>query len=170
MDMQKIMVIGSAGAGKSTFSRKLGDKLNKEVIHLDKIFWKPNWEATEREQWTKIIKELSSRDSWIIDGNYGSTLEIRMKNADTIIFLDFPRNLCMFRVIKRRYMYMNKKRSDMAEGCKEKLDKEFLKWVWNYPKVERPQVLSLIKSHEKNKRVIILKNSLEVEEFLRNID
>jgi len=96
--MTKIAVIGSPGAGKSTLARQLGQVLGSEVFHLDAFYWKPGWVETPKEEWVEIQKKLVTKDSWIIDGNYGSTIEIRLQAAEVIIFLDLPRSVCLWRV------------------------------------------------------------------------
>ena len=94
-------MIGSGGAGKSTVARHLGKLLNIEVFNLDALYWKPGWVKTPRGEWRKIIEELLKRDSWIIDGNYSNTLELRLKECDTVIFLDIGSAACLWRVVKR---------------------------------------------------------------------
>jgi adenylate kinase family enzyme len=89
--MRRIMVIGSGGAGKSIFSRRLGDVLGIEVIHLDRLHWKPGWAETPKGEWAELVGQLVRGDEWIIDGNYGGTLEVRLGACDTVIFLDLPR-------------------------------------------------------------------------------
>ncbi len=91
--MKKIMLIGSGGSGKSTLARQLGNILNIQVYHLDAIFWKPNWEGVSKEEQISIQTDLVKKDEWLIDGNYGGTLDIRMDAADTIIFLDINRTI-----------------------------------------------------------------------------
>ena len=125
--MKRIVIIGSGGAGKSTFARQLSEKLNIEVYHLDAILWKPNWVGTPRDEQKRIQYKLVEKESWIIDGNYGGTLDIRLNTADTIILLDIHRVICLYRAIKRTFQYRNKTRPDMAEGCEERFDLEFLK-------------------------------------------
>ncbi len=125
--MKKIAIIGSGRAGKSTFARQLSTKLNIEVYHLDAILWKPDWEGTPKEEQKRIQHELIANESWIIDGNYGSTLDIRLNAADTIIFLDIHRLICLYRAIKRMIVYRNRTRPDMAESCDERFNREFLK-------------------------------------------
>src|SRR5699024_1821495 len=105
--MKKIILIGSGGAGKSTLARQLGAALQIEVIHLDALFWKPNWTPVQREKQVEIQKELVNKEEWIIDGNYGGTIDIRLQAADTIIFLDIPRTICVYRAFKRMIQYRN---------------------------------------------------------------
>jgi adenylate kinase family enzyme len=164
--VNKIALIGSGGSGKSTLAAKMGEKLNIKVWHLDRLLWKPNWTLTTREEQIAIQKELIGRQKWIIDGNYNSTLDIRLKAADTIIFLDLPRYICVFRVFKRMVKYRNQTRPDMREGCNEKVDFKFIKWVWDYPINKRPNVLEKLEKLAQDKNVIILKSPKEVDRFL----
>ncbi|KFN04000.1 DNA topology modulation protein [Bacillus clarus] len=165
--MKKIMIIGSGGSGKSTFSRGLGKRLQIPVYHLDALNWKENWVLASREEQIALQKKLVKRDSWIIDGNYGGTMDVRLENADTIMFIDLPRIQCLYRVIKRRVQYHNKTRPDMGEGCEERLDFSFLKWVWMYPKKQRPAIFKKMQDISSEKEVIIFKSSSQIGKFLK---
>src|SRR5688572_6356798 len=164
--MKRVLVIGPGGAGKSTLARQLGQLLNIEVKHLDKFFWKPGWTETSKEEWLKKVTELASGDSWIMDGNFGGTLELRVKYCDTIIFLDMPRLLCLWRITKRCVLHRNRSRPDMAEGCNEKLDPEFVRWVWNYAHRSRPKVIKLLEEHSGSKQIVWLRSKADVKRFL----
>jgi len=164
--MERVVVIGSGGAGKSTFSRRLGEATGLPVIHLDNIFWKPNWQPTPREEWEKTVAELVRRDSWIMDGNFGGTRELRIRASDTVIFLDIPRLICLYRVIKSAITFRGKNRPDMAEGCHEKFDREFAGWVWNFPKRSRGRILEQMKEFPE-KRFVILRSSRQAERFIQ---
>lgn len=167
--MKKILVIGSSGAGKSTFSRRLHSATNLKLIHLDKLYWKPNWvETIDKAEWRKTLTEVLKGDEWIIDGNYSSTLAMRLEFCDTAILLDLPHYICAWRVFKRSVLYRKRKRPDMAKGCAEKFDWEFLKWTWNYPKRSKERVEELLKRFESEKTIIRLKSKKEVENFLVN--
>jgi len=165
MKSQKIIIIGSGGSGKSTFARELGKKLDLPVIHLDSEFWKPGWVMPEREEWLKKLENLLSEPKWIAEGNYKSSLEFRLNKADAVIFLDFKRSVCIYRVIKRYLKYRRTTRPDMAEGCGEQIDLEFAKWLWGFPKKVRPQMIEILAKYPE-KNVVILRNSKEVKEFL----
>jgi adenylate kinase family enzyme len=168
--MKKVLVIGSSGAGKSTFARRLGARLNTEVIHLDSLYWNPGWVETPKAEWLLMVEELLKREAWIIDGNYSGTLGVRLQACDTVIFLDLPRAVCLWRVGKRRLLYWNRTRPDMADECRERLTLEFLQWVWNYPKRTRPEVLERIRANVEHKQVITLRSQAEVEKFLAGVD
>ncbi|HEY5560668.1 MAG TPA: DNA topology modulation protein [Clostridiaceae bacterium] len=167
--MSKIAVIGCGGAGKSTFSRSLGKILNIPVYHLDKLNWKPGWVPTPKDEWDELVGNLVSKEEWIIDGNYGRTLDIRLENADMIIFLNLPMYLCIYRIVKRRLMYQGKSRPDMNEGCLEKLDIDFIRWVWGYNKNQKPKILDKLKKYSDEKNVIILNNLPEVDKFIDDL-
>ena len=166
--MKKVLIIGSGGAGKSTFARRLGEKTNLEVIHLDKIHWRPNWTEPPKDEWQKTVENALRGDAWIIDGNYSGTIEMRLAACDTVIFLDFPPVVCVFRVLKRVARFYKKTRPDMAEGCREQFDWKFIQWVWNYPTRSKPKVEALLKRFENEKTIIRLKSKREVENFFAN--
>jgi adenylate kinase family enzyme len=168
--MKKIALIGSGGSGKSTLASKLGGILSIEVQHLDAIFWKPGWISTPKNEQKVVQEELISHGSWIIDGNYGGTLDIRLQAADTIIFVDLSRWICIIRVLKRRFQYRNKKRTDMAEGCEERVSLEFLKWVWEYPEKQKPKISEKLRRLSNEKKIIILKSPKDVRKFIANVE
>lgn len=133
--MKRILIVGRPGSGKSTLAVKLAEKLNLPLVHLDRIFWKPGWEETGREEFDKILMGELEKDRWIIDGNYSRTLPLRLKFADAVICFEYPKALCVWRVLKRVAKNFGKVRPDMGESCPEKLDLEFLKFVWCCPSV-----------------------------------
>lgn len=164
----KFLIIGSAGAGKSTLGRRLHEATGVELIYLDKLYWKPNWVETSKDEWKRTIENLLKKDSWIMDGNYSGTLEMRAAACDTLIFLDLPRTLCVRRVLKRSLFYQKSNRPDMAAGCDEKLDIEFLKflkWIWDYPTRTKPKVEDLMKRFENEKTIFRLTSQKEIENF-----
>ncbi|PFL24561.1 MULTISPECIES: DNA topology modulation protein [Bacillus cereus group] len=168
--MKKIILIGSGGSGKSTLAKQLGNKLNIKVHHLDALFWKPNWEGVPKEEQRTVQNELVKGEKWIIDGNYGGTMDIRINAADTIIFLDIHRTICVYRAFKRIVQYRNKTRPDMGAGCEERFDLQFFKWIWEYPNKKKPAILKRLDQLSKGKEVIILKSLNEVRQFLEKYD
>lgn len=127
----KIAIIGYSGSGKSTLARQLGDRLNVPVLHLDSVHWLPGWQERPAEEGRAIVNDFLDRNAdWIIDGNYSSmAYSRRMEEADRILYLDFPRRICLPRVLKRWITNRGKTRPDMGAGCTEKIDAEFLWWI-----------------------------------------
>jgi adenylate kinase family enzyme len=167
--MKKICIIGSGGAGKSTLSRKLGEMLNIPVHHLDQYFWLPGWVEGNLKEFAELTESLCEQESWILDGSFSSTYEIRFSAADTIIFLDMSRLVCFKNLAKRYIKYRGRTREDIPEGCSETLNYDFLKWVWQYGTRTRPKTIESLKKYDKCSNVVILKSRNEVEIFLRNV-
>ncbi len=167
--MKRIAIIGSSGAGKSTFARQLSMLLALPVIHLDTLFWQPGWIPTPSDEWDAIQKQFVQQETWIMDGNYSSTLDIRLAAADTIIFLDFPMLLCLYRALKRRFQYAGKSRPDMNEGCPERIDWGHLKWIWNYPRDGRVRAVQKIQKYSTGRQIIILRSPRQVKQFLQEL-
>jgi adenylate kinase family enzyme len=166
--MQKVAIVGSSGAGKSTLAVNLGKKLNLPVIHLDAYYWQSGWQKTDAEEWLQIQENLIKQNCWIIDGNYGKTIGIRFAAADTIIWLDFNRYLCLWRICKRYLKYPSKTRPDMAANCPERLNLEFMQYVWNFPQIHRPKIRNKLAQYQQqeNKQIIILQNPRQVLDLL----
>lgn len=167
--MERILVLGSGGAGKSVFAKQLGKLLNITVEHLDKHYWKPGWVKPANDEWVSMVDDLIRGERWIIDGNFSGTLDQRVARCDTIIFLDMSRLLCLWRIVKRRVTYLNSTRPDMTKGCDEKLDFEFVSWVWNYSRRTRPRILSLMQNTSEGKRMVWLRSRRDVEDFLDSL-
>ncbi|MEB7835213.1 DNA topology modulation protein [Staphylococcus equorum] len=168
--MEKIMVIGSSGSGKSTLSRQLGHTLDIPVFHLDVLFWKPNWVMTSSEEQKEIQKTLLQKKKWIIDGSYTGILDERLNAADSVILLDLPRKICFYRVFKRLFKNIGKTRIDMGKDCKERINLTFLKYIWNFPKHRKPYLLQKIKANKNDKKVFVLTNIKEIEQFRMNVE
>ena len=159
--MEKIIIIGPGGAGKSEMSRRLKDILNLPLYHLDNIFWKEDRTHITREEFDIKLNELLSKDRWIIDGDYSRTYETRIQKADTIIFLDYPLDVCLKGVESR----IGKPREDIP--WKEDIfDPEFKQWIIDWFKDTRPAVLSLLEKYKNTKNIVILHSREEGERFV----
>jgi len=165
--MKRIIVIGVCGAGKSTFAKKLSKILDIQLYHLDKLWFKANWVERTKKEFDADLKQIIEEETWIIDGNYNRTIPMRIEKADTIIYLDYSTSRALKGVFKRRFQYMFKQRDDVAEGCKENINWEFLKFVLNFRKDFRPKTMKLIENLEESKRLIIFKNDKEADLFLK---
>ena len=166
--MKRILIIGCGGSGKSTLARQLGEKLGLPVVHLDSIFWLPNWVERNREEFDELVRQELVKDQWIMDGNFNRTLPERVKYCDTIIYLDFSRMACLMGVLKRVITTYGTVRPDMGAGCPERFDLEFLKWVWNFNKEKRETYYRLL-NETQGVETIVLKNRRMVKRFLKDL-
>lgn len=130
--MQRVLIIGSPGAGKSTLARRLAARLSLPLFHLDRMHWLPGWIERDRAEGRAELAGVLAQDRWIIDGNYGSLLPMRLARADSVVWLDYPTGLCLRRVLARWWHYRGTTRPDMTEGCPERLDVEFLLYVLQF--------------------------------------
>jgi adenylate kinase family enzyme len=161
--MQRILVIGCCGAGKSTFSKQLSAKLNLPLIQLDRLFWKPGWIKQEERVFADILQAELDRDECIIDGNYLKSLPLRLAAADTVIFLDFNRWICTWRILKRWLLQAGYQ----ADGCPQKVDLPFLKYVlWDYPQCHKNKVLELKAQSSRSVNLQIFANSIDLNKWL----
>lgn len=164
--MEKIVIIGSAGTGKSTFARKLGSILNIKVYHLDRVFWQRGWVIKPRETRIDILQHLVQDKQWIIEGSYLSSSEPRLNAADTVIFLDNAPLVCLQRIIKRHLKYHEHSRRDIPEGSKDKLTLLLISKVLVFPFRGRRALIQKLRNYEWSKQIIWLRSGKEVEDFL----
>lgn len=166
--MKRVMIVGCGGAGKSTLAQQLGEKTGLPVVHLDRLFWKPGWVERDREEFDVLLRQEMSKDEWIMDGNFNRTLPERLSRCDTVIYLDYSRLTCLWGVLKRVLTTYGTVRPDMGDGCPERIDFDFLKWVWNFNRNKREGYYRQFRevSHA---QVLIFKNRRATKRFLRNL-
>lgn len=164
--MKRILVIGSGGSGKTTFARRLAERTGLPLIHLDSLYWRPGWDPTPDERWRNNVAELVREDAWIMDGNYGGSLDIRLEACDTVIFLDIPRITCLWRVLRRQWQHIGQVRPELPAGCPERLSWEFIKWIWTYPARRRGSIVQRLQRLQGHKRVVMLRTRSEIDQFL----
>ncbi len=163
--MKRILLIGCCCAGKTTAALELGRKFNFSVYHLDKLWWLPGWQGKNRENFDAELRRILQLDSWIIDGNFIRTLPERLKYADTVIFLKYSRTRCLWRAFKRFLQYRGRSRGDMTEGCPERLDGEFIRFIWNYNRDILPRVQNAL-NEQPGVRVLTFTSPAEFRVFL----
>lgn len=160
----------SSGAGKSTFARQLGELLQVPVYHLDVLFWKPGWIESSLQEFSLAQQRVVQEPAWIIEGNYSTTYPIRAGRANTIIYLDVSLTLSLWRVFSRRVRYRNKSRPDMAPGCPEKIDGDFLWFILRtYHRRRRTMADRLEGFRQSGKEVLILHGHGQQVEYLRGV-
>ena len=162
--MQKVIVIGCPGSGKSTFSKALHDATGLPLYHLDMMYWNADGTRMPKCTFMERLHQALEKEFWIIDGNYGSTMELRMQFCDTVFFLDYPLDMCIDGIKSRK----GKKRTDVPCAMLEDEDEEFIEFINNYNSVSKPAVMELLHKYS-HKRIIIFRDRNEANEFLVQI-
>lgn len=165
--MKRVVILGPAGAGKTELANSLARRTGLPVVHLDPFFWGPEWTRAPRAEAETALAEAVARDEWILDGNFLAAVPERFQRADTVIFLDLPRRTCLRRVLWRLVRARRQERPDLPAGARESVDLPLLRWVWRYPKEERPAVLALLTGLDAD--VVHLRSPAEVRDYARSI-
>ncbi|HEY3501238.1 MAG TPA: adenylate kinase [Actinocatenispora sp.] len=163
---RRILVVGSSGAGKSTLARILGERYALPVVHLDRHFWRAGWVAPDRDEWRRACAELAAAGSWVMDGNYGSSLDVRLPRADLIVFPDLSPVVCVARALARRWRYSGSPRPDLPPGCPERVDWQFLRYMWQYRRKHRGRLLTVIADHAPDTPLVRLGSRRAVRAFV----
>ena len=159
--MEKVIVIGSPGAGKSTFARSLKEVTRLPLYHLDLLWHKPDRTTITREAFDMRLRELLAEDRWIMDGNFQRTLELRLKACDTVFLLDLPLEVCLSSVENR----IGQVREDMP-WVEEEFDPEFKQWIEDFPQTHLPQIYELLNQYRNRKNIVIFRSRREAEIYL----
>jgi adenylate kinase family enzyme len=170
--MRRVVILGTAGTGKSTLARRLGECLRIPVIHLDALNWEPGWKALPAEELRSRLAEALTGDAWITDGNYAIlTFDLRMPRADLVIWVERPALHCAWRVFRRAVRSQFSGAEDLAPGCKEHLGKLFgrLRFIANFNRINRPRIETARRTHGPNVPVIVLHGDDEIAAFLSNL-
>lgn len=168
---QRILVIGCSGSGKSTLSQQLSRRLSLQYVSCDRdIFWLPGWKTRPRAEIIERMQFFVSKDRWIIDGNSPGTLPTRLPRTDMIIWLRPARLTCLWGVISRWMRFRGKTRPEMAEGCPEKIDAKFLRYVWNFEKTETPDILEHVNAARADMPVLEMRTRRQGERLLALLD
>ena len=162
--MKKVIVIGSPGSGKSVFSKKLKEVTNLPLYHLDMLYHKKDGTHISKEELEEKLKIIFKEEQWIIDGNYQRTLELRIKECDTVFLLDYPTEIC----IKGAESRIGTKRDDLP-WVEEKLDEEFKNIIIDFSKVKLPEIYKLLDKYKNNKDIIIFKTREESDKYIKTI-
>ena len=162
--MRRVLIIGCSGTGKSTLARRLGSLLDLPVTHLDHLYWRPGWVEAPEAEFHAAQEKVVTGDAWVIDGNYNSSLHLRLPRADTVVFLDFPRRASLRRVLVRTVR--ERGLDTQAPGCPSKVDMEFLGFIWNWRRRRRNTLLKRLAVEARHTRQYLLSSPRDVESFL----
>lgn len=169
--MNKFIILGASGTGKTTTCRIIGEKLNLKILHLDSVYWKKDWDHISKSDFDKYMKRfLLENIEWAIDGNYSNNrhFDYRLEACDTIVYLDFGIQVSLHGIHERASKYKHMVRDDMAEGCVEGIDQEFLQYVAFY-RNKNILIKAHIKKYENKKRVLIFKSREELNSWVNTL-
>ena len=169
--MNRILVIGGNGAGKTTFSIKLAEKTGLPLTHLDRLFWYGHWQSRTEEEFDALLMEVLRQPRWIIDGNYGRTIPLRAGYCDTLIFLDVSTPRCLWSIVKRVLKNYGRSRPDMGGDCPERFDPEFMRHAMRLPKRVRQRYERMLQDPAfAHLTFLRLKGRRQAERFLRSFE
>ncbi|MEM9549540.1 MAG: AAA family ATPase [Pseudomonadota bacterium] len=171
--MRRVMIVGGPGSGKSTLARALGDLTGLPVYHMDHLHWKAGWEARTLEEKRPMALEIEARDAWIFEGGLSATYDHRVACADTMIWLDLPVGLRLWRVTKRSILYAGQERPDMAEGCREGFHSEtldFYRFIWRTRQSSRRRIENLIAGARRELEIVHLRSPAAVRGYLDQLE
>lgn len=167
--MKRVLVIGCSGGGKSTLARALGAKLALPVVHLDVLFWKPGWVESTYDEFRPKVAAAVAEDRWIVDGNFSRTFDIRLPRADTIVWVDQPRRVCLWRAFRRTMTQFGETRADLAPGCPEKIDPAFYRFIWNFKKTHDAMIEEGLARDAAHAQIFRLRSDKEIAAFLASV-
>jgi adenylate kinase family enzyme len=170
--MQRVMIIGQPGAGKSTLARQVADRLGLPVVHIDHIHWQAGWVERSFAEKTRMCLEAEAGAAWVFEGGHSATWDNRMARADMVIWLDRTVALRLWRVVKRAVLYWGRRRSDMPDGCVERFGPEslpFWAYIWRTRKTGRAGIARLMAQVPGGKRAVHLHSNAEVAAFLNSL-
>lgn len=169
--MQRVLVMGSSGSGKSTFARRLSGMTGIPTVSIDALFWKPGWVESDRDEFERRMTEAAREPRWIMDGNYmrHGAGELRRQLSDTIIWFDLPRSTCMLGIIRRIAGSYGQVRPEMAEGCPEKIDLEFFRYVWTYRQQQRPKLIEYFAGLRPGQSLVCFTDRAQADDYLTRL-
>ncbi|MCC8975583.1 DNA topology modulation protein [Bradyrhizobium brasilense] len=169
--MQRVLVMGSSGSGKSTFARRLSAMTGIPAVSIDALFWKPGWVESGRDEFARRMTEAAQEPRWIMDGNYmrHGAGQLRRELSDAIIWFDLPRSTCMLGIFRRIAGSYGEVRPEMAEGCPEKIDLEFFRYVWTYRRQQRPKLIEYFAGLRPDQSLVCFTDRAQADDYLKRL-
>lgn len=168
--MQRILVMGSSGSGKSTFSKRLSAITGIPIVSVDALFWKPGWVESGKEEFQERLAAAARQPRWIMDGNFTAHLvELRRDACDTLIWFDLPRSTCMMGILTRIAKSYGQVRPEMAPGCPEKIDLEFFRYVWTFREKIRPKLMAYFEGLRPDQTFITFTDRAQADRYLNDL-
>ena len=169
--MQRVLVMGSSGSGKSTFARRLSALTGIPTVSIDALFWKPGWVESDKYDFERRMIEVAREPRWIMDGNYtrNGAGELRRELSDTIIWFDLPRSTCMLGILGRIAGSYGQVRPEMAAGCPEKIDLEFFRYVWTYREQQRPKLVEYFEGLRPDQSLVCFTARTQADDYLKSL-
>jgi adenylate kinase family enzyme len=168
--MKRVMIVGGPGSGKSTLARLLGERTGLPVFHMDLIHWQDNWVERTKAEKIPLARAVEAREEWVFEGNMSATNSSRLARADTLIWLDLPVGLRLWRVTKRLFRYLGQARPDLPPGCRERLHPQtwaFYRLIWSTRHSARAKITALIQTASADKRIVHLTSPRALREWLK---
>ena len=167
--MKRVMIVGGPGSGKSTLARLIGERTGLPVFHMDLIHWQGHWVERTKAEKIPLAQAVEAQDEWVFEGGLSGTYESRLARADTLIWLDLPVGLRLWRVTKRLFRYLGKARPDLPPGCRERLHPEtlrFYRFIWQTRHDSRAKIAKLLAEADEGLMVAHLRSPSEVQAWL----
>ena len=167
---ERVLVIGCSGSGKSTLARRLADRLGLSYVSMDReVFWLPGWQSRPRAEALARLQDIVARERWMLDGTSPGTLSLRLPRAHLVLWLRPPRLMSLYGVISRWLRFRGRSRPEMADGCPERISREFLTYVWNFEKTESPEIEQNLAAYGRDVPVCVLKSRAENDRLLARV-
>ncbi|HEY2480698.1 MAG TPA: hypothetical protein VGI30_00700 [Caulobacteraceae bacterium] len=167
--MQRVAIVGCSGGGKSTLARAMSDRLGLPVIHLDNLYWKPGWTESQLEEFRPKVEAVAAEPRWIIEGNFTSASALRFARADTIVWIELPTWLCLWRAIARVLLSFGRTRPDLSPGCPERFDFAFYRYIWSWNRLTRPKMAAALAGCAPHTRFVRLSSDRQKTQFLAGL-
>jgi adenylate kinase family enzyme len=167
--IDRISILGCSGGGKSTLAGALGEHFGLPVVHLDTLFWSPGWVESLPEPFRERVAEAAAGERWVIDGNFSATFDLRLPISDLIVVIEQSRFTCLRRAFLRTLRWRGRTRPDLAEGCHEKFDLQFYRYIWNYPRDQRLKIRAGVERYGADAKVVFLRSDRDIAAFLRDL-